>query len=355
LRIGRQYGDFRRIVLGEAPGERTGYCERREVLVLGEDVAPRGGDCVEVQRPDLGDGRLAGERGLGTRDRHVDVRCGDRDARRPHVGSVRRDRRRAPFAGGAPPALSCEIAECARAVAGDGDPDIVERRIADATVIDAPGIVGQMVTGVEAAPRQVVPAYKCDDVVDDDDLLVVRCSHRMLVIKAKLESPVRAPVELVDRQPFAFHRVQHREVPRQHVAVQRSASRNDRIEELAERFGQPIVGAVGTEPHPAVDVPAQDVDRVPRVGERGPHGAEVLDAVDEQRDFVGALDPPAVATRRQQRRYASAFAPVRITFTGGFEAGFVRHAIIQPAARRPTPRLCGAMGTVSVGAVRQLG
>ena len=105
----------------------------------------------------------------------------------------------------------------------------------------AVGVAAQrLVAGVRArvpAPlREVEAADERDGVVDDDHLLVVRRADRMARVEAEREPPVRAPVELVEGQPFALERVEHREVPAQHVGAQALAARDDRVEEFPERL-----------------------------------------------------------------------------------------------------------------------
>ena len=130
----------------------------------------------------------------------------------------------------------------------------------------------------------------------------MRPADRMPVVEAERQSAMGASVELVDREPFALHRVEHREVPRQHIAVEAARARDHRVEEIPQRLGQAVTRAIGDETHPAVDVPAKDQNRMTGPGERRAHRAEVLVAVDEERHALGALAAPAVAARCEQRR-----------------------------------------------------
>src|SRR5690349_23776490 len=140
-----------------------------------------------MQRANLADSRATCERRLGARDRDVDIRGRCFHARRPRVDVYGARGRRKPLAGRTKPALACEVAKGARAVARDGNPDIVERRIARAAVIDAAWIVPRMIARVEPAPRQVVSADERDGIIDDDDLLMMRCADRLLVVEGKFQ------------------------------------------------------------------------------------------------------------------------------------------------------------------------
>ena len=106
---------------------------------------------------------------------------------------------------------------------------------------------------------------------------------------------MRAPIELVDRKPFALCRIEHRKIPRQDIAAQSASFGDQRIQEIADRLGKSVACAVRHEPHPAVDVPAHDEERPAGACERIAYRAEILFAVDQECDLVRVLDPPAIA------------------------------------------------------------
>src|SRR5437764_105909 len=91
---------------------------------------------------------------------------------------------------------------------------------------------------------------------------------RMAIVEAKRQPPMRAPIELENRQPFALHCIEHREIPRQNVTANAAAPRDDGVEKIAKRFGKSIAGASRHELHPAVDVPADDKKRASRTCQR---------------------------------------------------------------------------------------
>src|SRR5438045_5753450 len=115
--------------------------------------------------------------------------------------------------------------------------------------------------GSPTGSRQNSAAYEGDGVVDDDELLMMRCPGRMPVVEPKRQSPMRAPIELVDGKPFALCRIEHREIPRQDIAAQSASFGDQRIQEIADRLGKSVACAVRHELHPAVDVPAHDEER----------------------------------------------------------------------------------------------
>ena len=171
-----------------------------------------------------------------------------------------------------------------------------------------------MLAGIPARPREVIPADECHSVVDDDKLLMVTCARRMAVVEAKRQSPMCAPIELEDRQPFALHRIEHREVPRQNVAANPAAPRDDGIEEIAERFRKRIAGASWHQLHPTIDIPADDEKRAPGARQSIAYRREIGFAVDQKRRAIGALDPPAIAPGHQEWRQR--FGRTRRRFAG---------------------------------------
>ena len=53
---------------------------------------------------------------------------------------------------------------------------------------------------------------------------------------------VRAPAQVVDREGLPVARVKHREVPVEDMDVQSVAATRKRIEKVAKRSGQPVIG-----------------------------------------------------------------------------------------------------------------
>ena len=303
LHVRRHDDDLRAAIGRYAPCERFGDALRREVLVLAEDRAARRGDGVERERADLVHPAAPVERRLGASDRNLDIVEHRIHAGRPRRGVVSaRGGRARRMSGRAAPTLARELGQRARAVARHDGADVVEGRIRLSRLGAPARLVAGMRARVPADARKVIAADERDGVVDDDELLVMRRAGRMPVVEAKRKPAVSAPVELVHRQPFALECVEHREIPRQHVTSHVVARRNDRVEEIAERLGQSVVRAAGDEPHPAVDVPAEDEERVARLRKRRADGREVRLAVDEKSDARRALDAPAVAARLEQRR-----------------------------------------------------
>ena len=142
------------------------------------------------------------------------------------------------------PAVAAQLAERARGGAVDDRLHVVIRPIRLAIGVAAHGLAAGVLGRVPAAVREIETADERDRIVDDDDLLMVRRAERMLVVEAEVQAPVRAPVELVERQPFAVHREHHREIPRQHVHLQIAAALDDFVQEIAELLGIAVVCAL---------------------------------------------------------------------------------------------------------------
>jgi hypothetical protein len=128
----------------------------------------------------------------------------------------RRARAWLPRAGADPP-LAHELAQRPRGVAVDHRLHIVERAIGHAAGIAATRLVGEMLARIPPALRDIQSADERNGIVDDDDLLVVRRINRVRRVEPEGKAAVRAPVELVHRQPFALESVEHREVPSERV------------------------------------------------------------------------------------------------------------------------------------------
>ena len=158
-----------------------------------------------------------------------------------------------------------------------------------------------MLRRIPAGMREIEAADERDGIVDDDDLLVVRRADRMLAVEPELEPAVRLPVELEHGQPLALERIHHREIPRQRVRAQTAARCRHCVQEVAERLRKAVVRAFGDEPQPAVDVPADDEDRMARGGDRPAHRAEIRIGVDQHGQPMRTLDAPAVAPGDEQR------------------------------------------------------
>ncbi|MDR8969652.1 hypothetical protein FEP58_06048 [Burkholderia multivorans] len=153
---------------------------------------------------------------------------------------------------------------------------------------------------VPARTRQIEAADEREPVVDHDELLMMRRAARMRIVEPEHDPAMRAPARAIDGRPVALERVDHREVPREHVDPQVVPARRERVQERRERIGEAVVGAARHEPHPAVDVPAEDEHRMARTQERGPQCREIRVAVDQRREAVRMTNRVAVAADLEQ-------------------------------------------------------
>jgi hypothetical protein len=87
---------------GQPPPDRLGHATRREILALGIDRAPRGGDLVDIELLDLAD--LGALRHLRTRPGNADVDFAEHGGQRFGPAITRfRHRREWPSARAKPP------------------------------------------------------------------------------------------------------------------------------------------------------------------------------------------------------------------------------------------------------------
>ncbi len=253
---------------------------------------------------------------------------------------LRADRDRAPAR--LQPARSRLLADSGGGVAVEHRVHVVERPVRHAVLVAAARIVGRMRGRVPAGARQVEPADEREPVVDHDELLVMRRAARMRIVEPEPDAAMRAPAGPIHGRPVALQRVDHREVPREHVDAQIVAGGRERVQEGRERVGQRVVGAAGREPHPAVHVPADDEHRVARAQQRGAQRREVRIAVDQHREAVRAADRVAVAPAFEQAvpRRAGRRRGVEPAVVGAGRA--IRHDHRAPTSRPPSIRCSSA-------------
>ena len=120
-------------------------------------------------------------------------------------------------------------------------------------------------------------------------------------VEPERKAPVRAPIELVHRQPFALEGIEHREIPAERVDAQRLLPPHQSVQKIAEFLRQSIAGPLRDENCAAVDVPGDDEDRVPGAREDVAQRTVIRVPVDEEAQSRRALEPPAIPGRYEQR------------------------------------------------------
>jgi hypothetical protein len=277
LPFGADHRDIRALGGLETLGQRVADSAGGEVLVLQVDALACGGNRLQILLLDLTHGGASVVRGFGQRDAEFDVGDVGADVRRPRVGGVvgvarlrccrgiacqrrhiDRLRRRAV------PALAHQFAERLRRGAVEHCLHVVHRLVRRRVRIAPEQGVRMMRGRVPARTGQVDAAREREPVVDHDELLMMRRAERVLAIELECHVPVRAPAELVNRQPFAFECIQHREIPCEHVDAQVAPPLHQRAQKIGEPGGQAVACAGGCQLQAAIDVPADDEDRVAR-------------------------------------------------------------------------------------------
>ncbi|KGD59276.1 hypothetical protein DP49_6626 [Burkholderia pseudomallei] len=344
----RDHDDVGRIVGREPRGERLAHDGRGEVLVLDVQVAARGRDRIRGQRTDVADFVAAAMARRRECDREGHVAHVHRRAGRPRIvvrraPPVRADRDA--LAAGARPALARERADRGRRVAVEHRLHVVKRRVARAVRIDAARLVGRMPRRVPARARQIEAADERDAIVDHDELLVMRRAARVRAVEPEHDAVPRAPSGAVHGRPFALERVDHREIPCQHIDPQPSACVRERVQERRERLRPAVVRAVRHEPQPAVDVPADDEDRVARAPQRRAQRREIRVAVDERREALRVQQRVAVAAGFEQSAMRARFGGAVCPRVGRRRRGR-RHVAGRPAERKRAAPRAGAGGAV---------
>ena len=267
LRSARDHHDLGCVGRAQPCGERAADEARAEILILEVERLARRRDRVDVEVTDFFRGHArdvpGSVRAIAT---SMCVRSGSTP--RGHGSWLHAIRGTHLLPRCALPAVAAKIAERARRGAVHDGLNVVIRPVGRAVGVAAPGLLAAVRGRVPAAMREIEAADEAHFVVHDNDFLMMRCAERMSVVETELEPPVRAPAELVDRQPLAVEREHHREVPGKHVHAQAALAFHDFVQEIAERFRQSVVRALRHEVDAAVDVPSEYVDAALRAGDR---------------------------------------------------------------------------------------
>src|SRR4029079_12616597 len=179
----RDDDDIRRA--GIAKSLRKGCTDhtRAEVLIFEIHEMPCATDRVDVEMAYFLDRLSRDVSRIGARDGDVDVRDIGRDVARPRIVARFLVDPAGPTPSRAHPAVAAQLSEGARRGAVDDSLHVVVRTVRVAFRIAAVRLVAAGWWGVPAAVRQIETAHESDRVVDDDDLLMVRGAHRVLVVQ----------------------------------------------------------------------------------------------------------------------------------------------------------------------------
>ena len=219
---------------------------------------------------------------------------------RPDVESARRTRQL--FAGRAQPALSYQVAERGGSGTVDGHFDVVIRAVRPAPRVDPPRIVRIVRRRVPPRRGEIEPADERHCIVDDDDLLVLRASQRMMVVETEVEARVGAARPAMKRQDLALQGIDDREVPIENADTQRSTAPDQAVEERPDLVRVVPHPSFGPQSHAAVEIPADYQDRMASARCRRHEGAKERLSVDEHGGAGGRLDTPTVLARSEDRR-----------------------------------------------------
>ena len=125
----------------------------------------------------------------------------------------------------------------------------------------------------------------------------MRAAGRMRIVELQVHAPMRfpAPSPSHGRRRFPIRRVDHREIPVEHVNVKVATATCQVVQVAAELGARAVVLAAIIEAAAAVEVPRDDEDRMGgKLGCLHEH-VEVIFAVDDERNPIGMGDAAAVA------------------------------------------------------------
>ncbi|MEH3147940.1 MAG: hypothetical protein PGN34_21945 [Methylobacterium frigidaeris] len=277
--------------------ERVADVARREVLRLDVDRLPGGGEHVGGQRRRLLDRGTAAVGRHGAGDGDLDSGHRRLQSPGPDRGASLRDGRR--LAGRRLPAGAGKVAQRPGGVAVHRHLQIVDRSVGLAIGIAAQGIVRPVPGGVPALHRQVHPAREGDGVVDADELLVVGGVERVVGVELELDPRMVLPLGAEDQRQRGAGSVHGGDAPDQDPHLQAGPRLDEEAQERPERRRGVLVGVVA-QADAAVEVPADDEDRAPRLPQGTLQGGEVVGAVDQHGRALRPGDAPAVAPRGEE-------------------------------------------------------
>jgi len=113
-----------------------------------------------------------------------------------------------------------------------------------------------------------------------------------------MQSAPPRPLTVEERQDLALDRIDHREIPDQDVDMERAAPVEERVEKRRQFGRHRVLGRrIAAQPHPAMDVPADNEDRALGPQHRHARRREIGGCVDEERCSLRRFDAPTVSPR----------------------------------------------------------
>ena len=184
--------------------------------------------------------------------------------------------------------------------------------------IGPPRIVGPVLARVPASAGHIDAAAERQGIVHDHHLLMMRRASGMMAVEREADAARRElQTDRLNQLLAQLH--EHRLVPLQDVERDVRGGPDDVLEEVAQPVRHPVrgealgVALAGDHLQPQVEIPADHVDRPLRRTQRRPQVTEVVRPVDDHRQAIRALDPPAGLVGDQEARMsAGRFVLVRV-------------------------------------------
>ena len=254
---------------------------------------PAGGcNGIRPERFHLADFGLFAVSALCPRDRDIDL--GDiRDRLRPRI----RHRLLRPgqlFARSVSPPLAEELSEYGGRLAVHEHLHVMERRVVFFPGVCSAGVVGKMLRGVPAYVGEVDAAVESDAVVDNNDLLMMRCPGGQVFIQAEMDPLTRFPPEFPCGQRLALEGVEGREVPDEDIDVEVRFYPHGIVQEFSEMDREVGLVVTAEKLELAVDIPAGDVDASLCFQNGFDKGLKICLGVDDERNTVSFAFLPVI-------------------------------------------------------------
>src|SRR5262249_16339804 len=137
---------------------------------------------------------------------------------------------------GPPPAFPDELAKRQSRIAIHYELHVMVGRIKPAEGIHSLGILWQGVPGVPAVFRGIQSTRKRDRITADHDLLLIRRPYGMVKGETEMDPSVAAPGMAIERNDFAIGRIDHGEIPQEHINAEFPIAAHQIVQEVPEAW-----------------------------------------------------------------------------------------------------------------------
>ena len=183
-----------------------------------------------------------------------------------------------------------------RSITVDDGLNIVRGRIG-MVFARTPNIVSAVLGRVPAPSREVHSSRKGQTVINHHNLLVVARAGRMRAVEFQVNAWMVKGILAQHQLRIAHIREEDRKLPAQYVNVEVGIPGGYRGQKIPQRRRRMSPIPTGSQPRPAVQIPAHNRNRVPRLCNTLRECLVIVRSVDEKRESARLGEPAAVTAR----------------------------------------------------------